>query len=51
MDSGNFQEVIAVIIQHGKETEVPHHFGGQELADKALVLELLHGKMQRIQPV
>ena len=42
--------VFAVVVAHGKQAEVAHQLGRQVLRDKALVLEVAHGKVQRRQP-
>ena len=40
-----------IVVEHGKEAEIAHDLRRQELADKALILEVAHGEMQRFQPV
>ena len=43
--------IVVIVVEHGKEAEIAHDLRRQELADKALVLEVTHGEMQRFQPV
>ncbi len=40
-----------IVIQHRKQAEITHHLRRQELADKALILEVAHREMERLQPV
>ena len=51
MDGGDLEIVVAVVVQYGKQAEITHHLGRQELADKALILEFAHGEVQGLQPV
>ncbi len=47
MNSGNLQIIMPIVIQHGEEAEITHHFRRQELADKTLIFEITHREMQR----
>ncbi len=51
MDGRDLQVVLQVVVIDSEQLHVAHHLGTQELADEALVLEVLHGEMQRLHPV
>ncbi len=51
MNGGDLQIVLQIIVINSEQLHIAHHLGTQELADKALILEVLHGKMQCIHPV
>ena len=40
-----------IVVEHGKEAEIAHDLRRQELTDKAFILKVAHGEMQRFQPV
>lgn len=43
--------VFGLIVEHRKKPEFAHQLWRQVLGDKALILEILHGKLKRLPPV
>ncbi|MPM74666.1 hypothetical protein SDC9_121655 [bioreactor metagenome] len=50
MDGADQQVTLGLVVVDGEQAHVAHEPGAEELAHEALVLEVLHGVVQRRQP-